>query len=104
MPFESDPVILSLLSAKIYRTALVSTAPEILLPRIYFSAPDYLGKCICMKAFQVPYITLPTTWLKAKWGGEGERQKTELRIAKHSRLLKGNWVTFYWQTALHKMR
>lgn len=32
MPFESDPVILSLLSAKIYRAALVSTVPEILLP------------------------------------------------------------------------
>ena len=56
------------------------------------------------KAFQVPYITLPTTWLKAKWGGEKKKKKTELRIAKHSRLLKGNWVTFYWQTALHKMR
>lgn len=51
------------------------------------------------KVFQVPYIRLlPTTWLKAKWGGEGERQKTELRIVKHSRLLKGNWVTFSWQT------
>lgn len=31
MPFESDPVILSPLNAKIYRAALVSTAPEILL-------------------------------------------------------------------------
>lgn len=66
------------------------------------------------KAFQVPYITLPTTWLKAKWGGEGERQKTELRIAKHSRLLKATeWHSigkllytkcvkfFYWRNALN---
>lgn len=104
MPFESDPVILSLLSAKIYRTALVSTAPEILLP-VFISRHQIIWENVYVwKSFSSTLYYATDDLIKSEMGRRGGETKNGVKNCKACRLLKGNWVTFYWQTALHKMR